>query len=74
MLISNLYSCTVIGCGGEISQSECLHGVHRVGVHRVCRVGVCRVHRVGVHRVHRVGVRRVRRVGVVGKKSGFYVN
>ena len=63
MLISNLYSCTVIGCGGEINQSECLPGVHRmhrVGVRRVgvCRVGVCRVHRVGV----------------VGKKSGFYVN
>ena len=83
MLISNLYSCTVIGCGGEINQSECLHGVHRVhrvGVSRVSRV--CRVRRVGVHRVHRVGVCRVHRVcrlgcvgcvglGWWGKNQGF---
>ena len=68
----------MIGSGGEINQSECLHGVcrvRRVGVRRVCRVH--RVCRVGVHRVCKVGVcrvHRVHRVGVVGKKSEFYVN
>ena len=64
MLISNPYSCTVIGCGGEINQSECLHGVCRV-----CRVGVCRahrVHRIGVCRVHRVEVHRCVGLGCVG--------
>ena len=25
MLISDLHSSTVIGCGGELNQSECLH-------------------------------------------------
>ena len=42
MLISNLHSSTLIGCGGELNQSECLHwGAQKcTGVHRVWMVGV----------------------------------
>ena len=67
MLMRLFNSIDLIGCGGDINQSESCSSVHKVRkAHKVCKVH--KAYKAGkackAHKAHKV----------VWKKSGFYVN